>query len=344
MPNPIFQIQAAATVDEGNNWVNMAYGPLSLVNPSAASGTTNYNAALGDYSITSSSSAINAGSNGASPNHDFFGTPRPQGAASDIGAVEFVGQVVPPAVTLTPKSAAFGNVQVGISTTSAPTQDFTLTNAGPGTFTISAISVDNATGTGGFSRITGAAVPNNCGGTLTVAQGTCTIRVRFRPTTAAGGAISYTGSVTVSGTGPGGAADTVTNSPAPLTGTGVQAVVAFSAPSPALTTTPATTTAKTGTVTVTNSGNGPLTITATPTVARISGATGTFAIVAPLSGTQCVNGSVVAAGGTCTIGVQYTPPTTGTTAQRTATSNGRVTLTDTGAATGTQNSANFQAN
>jgi hypothetical protein len=49
---------------------------------------------------------------------------------------------------------------------------------------------------------------------------------------------------------------------------------------------------------------------------------------------------VAAGGGTCTIIVQYTPNTTGTP----GTATGAVTLTDTGAATATQTSANFSAN
>ena len=30
---PAFTLAPAATVDEGNNWINMFYGPLSLSNP-----------------------------------------------------------------------------------------------------------------------------------------------------------------------------------------------------------------------------------------------------------------------------------------------------------------------
>ena len=33
VPNPIFNLQPAATVDEGNNWVNIAWGPLAETNP-----------------------------------------------------------------------------------------------------------------------------------------------------------------------------------------------------------------------------------------------------------------------------------------------------------------------
>lgn len=45
VPNPVFNLTPSATVDEGNNWINMAYGPLSAVNPVT-------NAVLGNYSST----------------------------------------------------------------------------------------------------------------------------------------------------------------------------------------------------------------------------------------------------------------------------------------------------
>ncbi|HUX90498.1 MAG TPA: choice-of-anchor Q domain-containing protein [Gallionellaceae bacterium] len=87
------QLTVAATVDEGNNWINLGYGPLALANAAIAPGTGVAQAPLGNYSITTGSPAINtAGSIGA-PNHDFFGTARPQGSGIDIGAVE-LGQAV----------------------------------------------------------------------------------------------------------------------------------------------------------------------------------------------------------------------------------------------------------
>lgn len=86
---------------------------------------------------------------------------------------------------------------------------------------------------------------------------------------------------------------------------------------------------KTGVITVTNRGYGSLTITADPEVTRISGS-GSFAIVAPATGTPCAKTLVVAGkGGECTIGVKYTPSDT-------EMSTARVTLIDTGAKTGTQ--------
>jgi hypothetical protein len=46
---PAFTLNPAATVDEGNNWINMFYGPLSAVNPVTARGAAGYNTPLGDY-------------------------------------------------------------------------------------------------------------------------------------------------------------------------------------------------------------------------------------------------------------------------------------------------------
>lgn len=87
------QLTVAATVDEGNNWINLGYGPLALANAATAPGTGIAQSPLGNYSITTGSPAINTASTVGAPNHDFFGTARPQGSGVDIGAVE-IGQAV----------------------------------------------------------------------------------------------------------------------------------------------------------------------------------------------------------------------------------------------------------
>ena len=46
---PAFSLTPAATVDEGSNWINMFYGPLSLSNPTIPAGGTGYGAPLGNY-------------------------------------------------------------------------------------------------------------------------------------------------------------------------------------------------------------------------------------------------------------------------------------------------------
>jgi hypothetical protein len=86
---------------------------------------------------------------------------------------------------------------------------------------------------------------------------------------------------------------------------------------------------------------GPFAFSANPTVVKTGGpAAGAFAI----TGGTCVSGFVISPGANCTITIQYTPPTTGTTAARTATSTAHVVLTGTGLAAATQNGGNFNGN
>ena len=111
VPNPIFSLTPTATVDEGNNWINISWGPLSMVNP--VSSTAASNVFLGNYALQSTSPAINAitcsstgggvctetlpaGSSGVTtiqaPATDFFGNKRPDtGNHIDMGAVEVPG-------------------------------------------------------------------------------------------------------------------------------------------------------------------------------------------------------------------------------------------------------------
>ncbi|KAA6456982.1 hypothetical protein DYQ86_24395 [Acidobacteria bacterium AB60] len=92
VPNPIFNLTPAATVDEGNNWINLTWGPLSLVNPVT-------NTAIGNYTPGQSSSVVQkipssetAYVNNASLlQYDFFGNSRPSAnsiAKVDIGAIQ----------------------------------------------------------------------------------------------------------------------------------------------------------------------------------------------------------------------------------------------------------------
>jgi hypothetical protein len=106
-PNPLFSLIPSATVDEGNNWINVSWGPLSLTNPSTQGGTfNNYGGgpALGNYSLTASTgvtvacgtgstttSCLPSGEVTPAPSTDFFGKPRPDPANTtniEMGAVE----------------------------------------------------------------------------------------------------------------------------------------------------------------------------------------------------------------------------------------------------------------
>jgi len=99
VPNPLFNLTPSATVDEGNNWINMSYGPLSLFNESKLPGSAGYNVPLGNYSISTTSPAINSAAATGAPTYDFFGNPRPSSVSGtcgyDIGAVQLPGGTCP---------------------------------------------------------------------------------------------------------------------------------------------------------------------------------------------------------------------------------------------------------
>ncbi len=81
-PPSVFNLQVAATVDEGNNYVNLRYGPLFVENPMTK-------ATFGDYHIANTgSAAYNRGTVLGAPNHDVDAQARPQGGAFDVGADE----------------------------------------------------------------------------------------------------------------------------------------------------------------------------------------------------------------------------------------------------------------
>jgi hypothetical protein len=159
VPNPIFNLTPTATVDEGNNWVNIQWGPLTLTNPTVVGAGGNYGggAPLGNYRPAAGSPAIDyvqqgGGTFAEAPKTDFFGNPRPDaGSASrvDIGAVEFTTAAVP-APTLTSI-----NPNTGVLATSVPV---TLTGT-------------NLTGAS-WSVATIAAYPNITFGPLTVVSPT----------------------------------------------------------------------------------------------------------------------------------------------------------------------------
>jgi hypothetical protein len=134
VPTPVFNLTAGATVDEGNNWVSISWGPLALNSP--VTGTV-----LGNYGLSASSasaigqitSANSLNTYNAAPPDDFFGTLRKTNNAVDIGAVEFTGSVSSVAVaSVTGGPLTFPTTAVG--STSA-TQNLTLHNTGTATLT-----------------------------------------------------------------------------------------------------------------------------------------------------------------------------------------------------------------
>ena len=186
VPNPIFNLTPAATVDEGNNWINISWGPLAQTGPVTST-------LLGNYALANGSPAINyiplASTGGVvAPNTDFFGNPRPApGSRIDVGAVEFQGTDTP-LPTVSPDVLNFGNVVQG---STAPAQTLTLSN--PQATALTGIGI---TVTAPFSRTGG-----TCGATLG-AGASCTINIAFTAPAALGtvnGTATLAGSAAIGG-------------------------------------------------------------------------------------------------------------------------------------------------
>jgi hypothetical protein len=226
---PVFAFVPSATVDEGNNWINVSWGPLALSNDSFTGGLYgNYGGgpALGNYQLAAGSPAIDQipcpgnappcvppgfAAGVTTPLTDFYGNPRPDSnGAFDIGAVESkaTGVPAPAAVAeVTGGPLNFGTVLAG---TNSPAQTLTLINTG--SVSLTGIS-EQIPGGSPFSRPGGAA-GGTCAGTL-AAGASCTINVVFHPTSGTV-AVPVTVSSTLSFT----ASVPVAGSPVTLTGTG----------------------------------------------------------------------------------------------------------------------------
>ncbi len=337
IPNPVFSLSPAATVDEGNNWINIGWGPLALTNP--ISGTV-----LGNYALAVNSPAIDyiptsAPTYSVTPGTDFFGNPRPDPAVPnrfDVGAVENQGEDTIAALAVTGGPLAFGNVPTG-STSAA--QTLSLQNYGGATATGITVLV-----TAPFARPAGAA-GGTCGATL-AAGATCTINVVFAPTTS----VASTGTATIT------ANVAVSGSPVSLIGTGITPVVSASL-TPAsrnfgthARTCPGTTAAQilacslepVQAFTLTNTGNLPLTGIGHGTLGGTNPTE--FSVVNLLStcgavgGGQLMGNTTLAPGATCVVTVQFKPQTGQATGAKSAT----VSVTDsagsqTSTVTGTAN-------
>jgi hypothetical protein len=194
-PIPIFSLTPSATVDEGNNWINMRWGPLALTHP--VTGTV-----LGNYSPAAGSSVINLIPSSAgsaytlAPTYDFFGNARKTNNAVDAGAVEFgatAGGGGGAGATLSPASwntSCTGST--GCNILNGPVQTFTLTNTGTGNITgitHGTLSGTNANQWAVISLLStcgpASLVPFQPVGLTTLAPGqSCVVTVQFRPTTA----------------------------------------------------------------------------------------------------------------------------------------------------------------
>jgi hypothetical protein len=210
VPNPIFNLTPAATVDEGNNWINMSWGPLALTNP------LNSTQVLGNYALASSSPDIDAIGTSAStyaetPGTDYFGNPRKTTAnpCVDIGAVDISKGTTCGATTgggetatLTPASHNFGTVTRGTGVLGQPIFVFNLTNTGTTTLT----GINSPTITVDATNYSIVAFATTCGTvnpitflrfTSLTPGNSCSVAVRFNPPTSDAANSAQNGTVSI---------------------------------------------------------------------------------------------------------------------------------------------------
>jgi hypothetical protein len=129
---PAFTLTPAATVDEGNNWINMLYGPLSLTNPAKYTAAGTVLAPLGDY------------------NHSVGGG----GVATIRITSPGSGFTTAPTVTLSAPTLAGGATATATATISNVVSAITVAPGGSGYTTRDQVVISGGGGSGATARIT----------------------------------------------------------------------------------------------------------------------------------------------------------------------------------------------
>jgi hypothetical protein len=200
VPNPIFSLTPAATVDEGNNWINISWGPLAMTNPAT-------NAILGNYAPAAATSPVvgyitptnSATTYAAAPSLDFFGNNRKANNAVDAGAVEFGGGggggggAATVSATQSPSPITFPTPTANLGTGTATVTLTNTTAAGGASVTITSVAVSGGTGTTWFFNAVAGA--NTCTGATLQPGQTCTVGVRFTNVSSAVN-VTRTGTIT----------------------------------------------------------------------------------------------------------------------------------------------------
>jgi hypothetical protein len=141
LPAPPFTLLAAATVDEGNNWINLRWGPLSL-NVTDPKGTTPefaFDPKLVDGSLAINAVPVSSTQGAAAPSADFYGNPRKLNAV-DIGAIEVPAPPAPTLTSISPTSGARGT-SVPVTLTGTNLTGATAISVSGSGFTVNGLTV-----------------------------------------------------------------------------------------------------------------------------------------------------------------------------------------------------------
>jgi hypothetical protein len=179
VPNPIFNLTPTATVDEGNNWINISWGPLSLTNPYGTAVLGNYAPASGSSPVVNYITPTNSATTyAAAPPTDFFGNARKTNNAVDIGAIEFGGAAVgaPTLTSISPdhhtRGSSFTVTLTGTGLTGTSAVNVTRPGGGTVGVTVSNIVVVSDTTVTATFTIAGGANVSDRNVTVTTTGGT----------------------------------------------------------------------------------------------------------------------------------------------------------------------------